>query len=324
MITLSRKTKYLLLGMGSLVPGYWKLPLLSKAAPMSTGGTDSARYCYSVWLRHLVKAYENGLSTTPRIVAELGPGDSIGVGMAALLTGVDAYYAFDVVDYQHTGRNAGVFDELVGLFHKREPIPSNEEFPGVRPILSSYAFPSHILSNAQLQAALSKQRTDRIRWELVSLSGQHQHIFYAVPWDKQTVVKPNSIDMVFSQAVLEHVTDLEGTYCALFTWLKPGGVMSHQIDFECHGCADTWNGHWSYAPFTWRIMNGSRLFLINRVPCGGHLSLLKKSGFDVVYELRATAPSQGIDRSRLASGFQQMSDDDLQTSGVFLQARKSL
>jgi hypothetical protein len=258
------------------------------------------------------------------MVAELGPGDSLGVGLAALLTGVDAYYALDVVDYQHMERNASVFDELIELFSKREPIPSNEEFREVHPTLSSYAFPSHILSDVQLETALSKQRTDRIRRELVNLSDQHQHIFYAVPWDEQTVVKANSIDMVFSQAVLEHVTDLEGTYHALFTWLKPGGVMSHQIDFRCHGCADTWNGHWSYAPFTWRVMNGSRLFLINRVPCGGHLSLLKKSGFDVVYELRATAPSRGIDRSRLASGFKHMSEDDLQTNGVFIQARKSL
>jgi hypothetical protein len=27
--------------------------LMRKLLPLSTGGTDNARYCYSVWLRHL-------------------------------------------------------------------------------------------------------------------------------------------------------------------------------------------------------------------------------------------------------------------------------
>lgn len=219
MIMFSRKTKYLILGVGSLVPGYRKIPFLSNAAPVSTGGTSSARYCYSVWLRHLVKAHETGMLRTPETVADLGPGDSLGAGLAALLTGAQAYYAFDVQNYQVTDRNVRVFDELIALFHKREPIPNNEEFPSVEPTLSSYVFPSHVLTDVHLQSALAKQRTDRIRGELLNLSAQHAHIFYAVPWDNQTAMKPSSVDMVFSQAVLEHVTDLEGTYRALFKWV---------------------------------------------------------------------------------------------------------
>ena len=49
----------------------------------NTGGTDSVRYCYSVWLRHLVLAYENGYKKIPERVAELGPGDSLGIGLSA-------------------------------------------------------------------------------------------------------------------------------------------------------------------------------------------------------------------------------------------------
>ena len=55
------------------------------------GSTRSARYCYGVWLRHLILASQSGLSTSPQVVAELGPGESIGMGVDALLCGVRAY-----------------------------------------------------------------------------------------------------------------------------------------------------------------------------------------------------------------------------------------
>jgi hypothetical protein len=60
--------------------------------------------------------------------------------------------------------------------------------------------------------------------------------------------------MVFSQAVFEHVVDLRGTYEALRRWLKPGGVMSHQIDFKAHGTAKRWDGHWAYSDFIWKLL----------------------------------------------------------------------
>ena len=52
-----------------------------------TGGTDSARYCYTIWLRHLSILYKNGFTKIPDTIAELGPGDSIGTGLAGLLSG---------------------------------------------------------------------------------------------------------------------------------------------------------------------------------------------------------------------------------------------
>ncbi|MGI9078839.1 MAG: methyltransferase domain-containing protein [Gemmatimonadaceae bacterium] len=321
---LSRKTKYLILGLGSFVPGYRRLPILSKAAAVSTGGTDSARYCYSVWLRHLVKAHEHGLPTNPAAVAELGPGDSIGVGLAALLSGAKTYYACDAVTYLHNTRNLQVFDELVELFGKRENIPDNREFPEVRPVLSSYEFPSGALADAHLCDCLRRERTESIREELLDFKRAKQRfIFYAAPWDEQTVVRPNSIDMVYSQAVLEHVNDLEVTYQSLFVWLKPGGIMSHVIDFRCHGCAEQWNGHWSYSDLTWKLIRGKRSWLINRASYNSHLALLREHGFDVVYGLREPATrSSGIDRSRLAPAFRDISDEDLQTSLGFIQAVK--
>src|SRR5450631_1044571 len=103
-----------------------------------TGGTDSARYCYSVWLRHLIKRYQSGLFIRPPSrVAEFGPGDSIGIGLAALLCGADRYYGLDALPLANLRRNLSVLDELVELFRARLPIPGDVEFPNVRPKLRS-------------------------------------------------------------------------------------------------------------------------------------------------------------------------------------------
>jgi hypothetical protein len=44
----------------------------------------------------------------------------------------------------------------------------------------------------------------------------------------------SSLDLVFSQAVLEHVDDPEETYKTMVAWLKPSGYASHVIDFSAH------------------------------------------------------------------------------------------
>ena len=117
-------------GLLTFVPGAMKY------ACGGTGGTDSVRYCYSVWLRHLVKAARVG-TTEWQSVAELGPGESLGIGLAAVLSGADRYFAFDVKAHAAPERNLATFEQLVELFSRREPIPGNEELPGVWPRLST-------------------------------------------------------------------------------------------------------------------------------------------------------------------------------------------
>ena len=101
--------KALLSGLATWLPGY---PVMRR-----TGGTDSARYCYSVWLRHLVLLHASGRMRhrVPRVVAELGPGDSIGIGIAALLSGAEKYYAFDVVRYSDLDRVRGISTSSCGF-----------------------------------------------------------------------------------------------------------------------------------------------------------------------------------------------------------------
>ena len=89
------------------------LPWIPESLYKGTGGTGSAEYCYCIWLRHLVLAHQGGMKEFPRTVAELGPGDSIGVGLAALLSGVQRYIALDAMVHADVAGNLQVFDGFI-------------------------------------------------------------------------------------------------------------------------------------------------------------------------------------------------------------------
>lgn len=306
------KLKSVLEGAVTLLPGAHLL------LRQPTGGTDSARYCYTVWLRHLVFAQRSGLRALPRVVAELGPGDSIGIGLAALLSGADRYLGLDVVPLASLQRNLSVLDELIELFGRRSAIPDGEEFPQVKPRLERYDFPTELLSS-RLSPALAHDRLERIRRALREAPGAGSMIEYCAPWNDAAVIQPGSVDLIFSQAVLEHVDDLAGAYAAMRCWLKPGGWISHQIDFRSHGTAHQWNGHWCYSDFTWKLVRGRRPYLLNRQPRSTHSRLLAREGFRVVSEQAVTLAS-AVPRGRLAARFRDMTEDDLTTAGWFVQA----
>ncbi len=306
-------------GLISFIPGSYEL-----FAKKRTGGTVSARYCYSVWLRHLIMAYNNGLSKRICSVAELGPGDSLGIGLAALISGVNKYYALDVVKFWNITRNVEIFDELVGLFKRREKVPDKTEFPGVKPDLDNYEFPINILTNEVLAEAMNQQRLESIRKDILNLDSMNKNnikIQYVVPWYDPKIITEESVDFIYSQAVLEHIDHLDNTYQALYRWLNTDGVMSHTIDFGCHGIAKVWNGHLAYPDLMWSLIRGKRPFLLNRQPHSVHINLMRKYGFEIVCDVKNRDYS-GIQREYLARQLKNMETDDLVIRTAFIQARK--
>ena len=215
-----------------------------------------------------------------------------------------------------------MFDQLVDLFRCREPIPGADEFPNVKPDLASYEFPDQVLTAERLNRALETNRIARLRKSVVSAGVDDSCIHYKVPWHDADVVEPNSIDMIFSQAVLEHVDDLGHCYDGMYRWLRLGGLMSHRIDFRCHNTARDWNGHWTYSDLTWWLICGRRPYpLINRMPVSQHLRFMQRAGFNVVVEQRSPLPTK-INEKQVAPRFRSMSRTDLTTGGVFVLALK--
>ena len=306
--------KQLIYGMSTFLPG------LSHFHSKGTGGTDSARYCYSVWLRHLVMAERQALLTSPKlVVGELGPGDSIGIGLAALLSGATRYYGMDVVRHASLNTNIRVLDDLVTMFKDRENIPGDEEFPNIKPQLDSYEFPTQILNDEILENSLTQERIDRIRSSLENCDTPVSMIKYVAPWFGDNIIERETIDMIFSQAVLEHIDDLSGAYQAMRSWLKPTGFVSHVIDFKSHGLSSAWNGHWAFSALTWTLMRGRRPFLLNRAPYSTHIGLAQKAGFKIIHDKKVLQPSD-IRPEQLATPFINISQEDLGISSTFMQA----
>jgi hypothetical protein len=300
--------------MATFIPGI-RVLLSSRTA------AHTARYCYCIWMRHLVMAAESGLPTQPEVIAELGPGDSLGMGLTALLCGVEKFFAFDVVEYANVERNLEVFEQLVGLLGRKEDIPDAEEFPKVWPRLKSYAFPQRILTDERLNGALKPSRIARIRQSIRDPYAASSMVSYTIPWHDAKVMQSSSVDMVYSQAVMQYVDDLPFAYRTFHQWLKPGGFMSHQIDLSSHGTAQPWNGHWRYSDVAWKLIRGKRPYFLNREPHSVHVKLLRECGFDIVCDLPRKAPS-ALTKRDLSTRFRGMLDEDLTTSGAFIQAVK--
>lgn len=298
-------------------------PAINELLPSATtgGATTSANYCYGVWLKHLTLLHANGLPAVPRTIAELGPGDSLGVGLCGLLSGADQYVGLDVVAHSNPAANQLVLHDLVAKFRDRAP-NADHGWPQFDSYLDARGFPSQILGEELLRTTLSPERVDAIR-QAISLPsvGSQISVEYKAPWFDPRVIEEDSIDLIVSQSVLEHVEDLAGTYQALYQWLKPGGWMSHQIDFKSHQLSKRWNGYRTCSEGMWALTFGKRPFLINRQPASVHLRLLKETGFTLVTEQKYLR-QDGVCRNELAPLWSQISEEDLNCSGLYVIARK--
>lgn len=290
-------------------------------SPSAGGATHSATYCYGVWLKHLTLLRANGMEELPRIVAELGPGDSLGVGLCALLSGANHYVGLDVVAHSSSESNRTILDDLVKLFRERAPNP-DQGWPQFGAFLDARRFPGHILGEDLLRASVHPDRVDAIRRAIIGVPDHDPvTVEYKAPWFDPRVIERDSVDLIVSQSVLEHVDDLRGTYQALYQWLRPGGWMSHQIDFKSHQLSKRWNGYRTCSEGLWTLTVGRRPFLINRQPASVHLRLLQDAGFELVTHQKYIR-TDGVGRDELAPQWAGLSDEDLNCSGLYVIARK--
>jgi hypothetical protein len=184
--------------------------------------------------------------------------------------------------------------------------------------MGSYAFPAHAIDWTDFTV-----RAEAIREESKRAMNSGERLSYRAPWTSTTEMAERSLDLVFSQAVLEHVDDLEETYRAMFTWLKPGGYASHVIDFGAHYLSPYWNGHWAYSDWEWRLVRGCRDFLLNRQPLSIHVNHAKQAGFGVLL-LRRHYYDHGLSIDALSPRFQRLDPEDARTRGAVLILRKPL
>jgi len=286
-----------------------------------TGGSNSAEYCYSVWLRHLYCLHEKGIIKTVdsiENVAELGPGDSLGIGICSLYTGAKKYYAFDLIKHSDINRNKQVNDEIAKLFKLKTDIPNGSVSQNVKPKISNYKFPSSVLP---YDSTYYNERRNFIDKALDQQLDTPVHISYIVPWMKSKNLDVPQIDLVFSQAVMEHVMDIDFTYKQMYDWLKPGGIISHQIDFKAHEISKKWNEHWFISKSLWKLLMHGRKYPINRLPLSAHIKAIEKAGFSIKNVVSFNQKNEFEGKKTLLSGVE-FDKQDFCTSSALIQAVK--
>ncbi|MFN2645585.1 MAG: hypothetical protein ABR570_11375 [Burkholderiales bacterium] len=297
------------------------IPGVHRLDRYAAGGTGTERYCYGVWIKHLSLLWQAGMRTMPRTVAELGPGKSLGTGLAALLSGVERYCALDVVRHASVATTAPLLEPMTELFRSRAACPPNG-FPDYSAVLDARNFPSEILTEERLDRALASGRLAELAKAVQQLDAEEQHAWLRYNSGRNGDLKTQGgADLLFSHVVLDLIDDLEAMYRRCASWLAPGGWMSHLIDFTSHKVTSVWNGHLKYSDALWRIINGQRPFFVNRERLADHLALLEKTGFELVSVQRLPREG-GITRSELAPRFREISDEDLSCSLGYVIARK--
>ena len=295
----------------SVAKGLLSFPIKSMRTThtQQEGSGSNAEFCYHLFLRHFSHIAPFTGGRMPRALAELGPGSSIGMGLAALLAGAQTYTSLDLEDYTSVERDLAIFDELVRLFRARTPSPRTGRFADIFPEPLTWEFPDSINPD------LSEGRLAVLRSEITTRGGAL--IRMAAPWASSSVVAPGSLDWLWSHSCLEHVDDTRPAIAAIARSLRPGGLTTHEIDFRSHKLTPTWDGHWAISEPIWWALRGKRPYLINRRPCSFYQAAIREEGLEVLEERTCDKPPGVAPHPRFG-----LTDADRSRSMCFVVCRK--
>ncbi len=125
-------------------------------------------------------------------------------------------------------------------------------------------------------------------------------------------LKNESIDYIFSHSVLEHVRlyELEELISQIYRVIKPGGIISHNINYKDHLSESLNNLRFSEKIWESGLFANSG-FYTNRVPAVKMHSLFKNIGFQIVQESFGSWKNLPIQRSKISNDFKLFSDKEL-------------
>jgi hypothetical protein len=131
----------------------------------------------------------------------------------------------------------------------------------------------------------------------------------------------NSVHLVFSQAVLEHVRKSE--YPQIVAEMKrilvPGGVTSHQVDLQDHLSGGLNNLRFADSVWEGPVFSGAS-FYTNRLSRSEHRKVFEDAGFRVISMTEKKFDHVPIERRSLSPQFSDRTEDELAVLGFHLVA----
>ena len=206
------------------------------------GKMDVSSYALEVFKSHLIKS--NIKTLNDKTVLEIGPGDSVATAIIAHSYGAESI----LLD--------------VGRFAKND----NSYFSLISKLKQDGKNPADINENDHLDQILTKSNATYLTNGLEDLKK----------------IKTNSVDFIFSQAVLEHIRlkDFNQIITEIYRVLKTNGVSSHQVDLRDHLSENLNNLRFSEKTWESDLFSESG-FYTNRISYDKMISIFKKINFNI-------------------------------------------
>ncbi len=242
------------------------------------GKMDNSAYVIGVFNSHCERAGLKG-ELKDRVILELGPGDSIATAIVAASHGAKTI----LLD---SGKYASQDVNLYKFFAE------NLRDIGLKPPDLSEA------ENIE---------------DILDLCGSY---YYTRGLSSLKAIEKNSIDLIFSQAVLEHIREHEfqETMVECKRVLKNYGIASHRIDLKDH-----LGGGLNNLRFSNRVWESSSFvrsgFYTNRIRYSRMVSLMEEAGFTIELVKVDRWDTIPLAKSKLATEFAHLCDDDLLIKG---------
>jgi hypothetical protein len=215
---------------------------------------------------------------------ELGPGESLATAIVAWAYGADGGALVDADDFAM--RDIAAYRVLIERLSQKNTVRD------ISPLRDCASF------DALLKAVNAQVLTDGVK----SLD----------------TLATGSVDLIFSQAVLEHVplSEFGALATALHRIQTPDGVGSHHVDFKDHLQGSLNNLRFSERLWEKPWFAKHSGFYTNRLRFSAMMAAFEGAGFSVAVPERSRWTEAPLPRSAFSPSFRGLSDDDLLTSGA--------
>ncbi len=238
-----------------------------------------------------------GISLPGQTILELGPGQTPDLMVGGLLLGASRAIGLDVSEYLPRGfRETSSYNDLQKWLGSA--VEEGELGEDVR-------FDNRLLDGTAIPNSLLNMR------------------FYD---GRRFPIEDESVDIVWSNCVLEHVSDHKAVFDEVWRVLRPGGVAVHIIHLQDHHTFtgdEDWLRFLQFSGAQWERMFSNRSTWCNRLRSGQWANLCEAKAWEIVEfeELRQQLHAD-FDRKKLASPFNSMSDLELSVSWLNVALRK--
>ena len=131
-------------------------------------------------------------------------------------------------------------------------------------------------------------------------------------------IRPESVSILVSFAVLEHVDDVDGVYKRIYDSMKPGGTIFHFIDLADHR-SYRFSGEYNALSF---LTEQEAPKGVNRLRASEHVSAQESAGFQVLHNETVQSEMPDEIRDNLVPKFACMDPEDLRVTKQRLVLKK--